>query len=57
MLHYQLDLNSLVYSDGTNVNLGIRQKGYYTPTTAYTAVDGDQLLIDTSGGGIGLQLQ
>ena len=40
----------LVYSDGTNVNLGIRQKGYYTPTTAYTAVDGDQLLIDTSGG-------
>ena len=43
----------LVYSDATNVNLGIRQKGYYTPTTAYTAVDGDQLLIDTSGGGIG----
>ena len=43
----------LLYSDGTNVNLGIRQKGYYTPTTAYTAVDGDQLLIDTSGGGIG----
>ena len=43
----------LVYSDGTNVNLGIRQKGYYTPTTAYTAVDGDQLLIDTSGSGIG----
>ena len=43
----------LVYSDGTNVNLGLRQKGYYTPTTAYTAVDGDQLLIDTSGSGIG----
>ena len=43
----------LVYSDSTNVNLGIRQKGYYTPTTAYTAVDGDQLLIDTSGSGIG----
>jgi len=43
----------LLYSDGTNVNLGIRQKGYYTPTTAYTAVDGDQLLIDTSGSGIG----
>ena len=43
----------LVYSDATNVNLGIRQKGYYTPTTAYTAVDGDQLLIDTSGSGIG----
>ena len=43
----------LLYSDGTNINLGIRQKGYYTPTTAYTAVDGDQLLIDTSGSGIG----
>ena len=43
----------MLYSDGTNVNLGIRQKGYYTPTTAYTAVDGDQLLIDTSGSGIG----
>ena len=44
---------SLVYSDGTNVNLGLRQKGYFTPAGDYTAVNGDQLLIDTSGGGIG----
>ena len=36
----------LVYSDGTNVNLGTRTKGYYTvPATDYTAVNGDQLLI------------
>jgi len=43
----------LVYSDGTNVVLGMRSKGYYTvPTTTYTAVKDDQLLIDTSGGGV-----
>ena len=39
---------SLVYSDGTNVSLGIRNKGYVTlnssTITAYTAVDGDQYL-------------
>ena len=44
---------SLVYSDGTNINLGIREKGYYTVPGAYTAVEGDQLLVDTSGSGIG----
>jgi len=43
----------LVYSDGTNINLGIREKGYYTVPGAYTAVEGDQLLVDTSGSGIG----
>ena len=43
----------LLYSDGTNINLGIREKGYYTVPGAYTAVEGDQLLVDTSGGGIG----
>ena len=43
---------SLLYSDGTNINKGIINKGYYTVPAAYTAVDGDQLLIDTSGGGI-----
>ena len=43
----------LVYSDGTNVVLGMREKGYYTvPTTTYTAVNGDQLLVDTSSGQI-----
>ena len=43
---------SLIYSDGTNVNKGLINKGYYTVPGAYTAVDGDQLLIDTSSGGI-----
>ena len=43
----------LVYSDGTNVVLGMRTKGYYTvPSTTYTAVKDDQLLIDTSSGQI-----
>tara|TARA_S200002703_G_scaffold114514_1_gene100005 strand:- start:431 stop:1159 length:729 start_codon:yes stop_codon:yes gene_type:complete len=45
----------LVYSDGTNVNLGTRTKGYYTvPATAYTAVNGDQLLINTSSNDSGV---
>ena len=44
---------NLVYSDGTNINLGIRNKGYVTPGATYTAVNGDQVLVDTSGGGIG----
>jgi len=44
---------TLLYSDGTNINLGLRQKGYHTPSANYTAVNGDQILINTSGGGIG----
>lgn len=44
---------NLVYSDGTNVSLGLRKKGYYTIPANYTAVNGDQLLVDTSGSGIG----
>ena len=44
---------NLVYSDGTNVSLGLRTKGYYTIPANYTAVNGDQLLVDTSGSGIG----
>jgi len=44
---------SLVYSDGTNISLGLQKKGYYTPSANYTAVNGDQVLVDTSGGGIG----
>ena len=44
---------NLVYSDGTNINLGIRNKGYVTPGATYTAVNGDQVLVDTSGSGIG----
>ena len=44
---------NLLYSDGTNVHLGLRHKGYITPSQAYTTVNGDQVLVDTSGGGIG----
>ena len=44
---------TIVYSDGTNITGKLQSKGYYTPTTTYTTVNGDQVLIDTSGGGIG----
>ena len=44
---------NLLYSDGTNISLGIRHKGYVTPGATYTTVSGDQVLVDTSGGGIG----
>ena len=43
---------SLLYSDGTNVNKGLINKGYYTVPGAYQAVDGDQLLVNTSSSGI-----
>jgi hypothetical protein len=42
-----------LYSDGTNISLGLRKKGYVTPGATYTAVNGDQVLVDTSGSGIG----
>ena len=44
---------SLVYSDGTNINLGLQKKGYITPSATYTTVNGDQVLVNTSGSGIG----
>ena len=44
---------NLLYSDGTNINLGLRTKGYVTPGATYTTVNGDQVLVDTSGSGIG----
>ena len=44
---------TVLYSDGTNITGKLQTKGYYTPTTKYTTVNGDQVLIDTSGGGIG----
>ena len=44
----------VLYSDGTNISSGPLTKGYYTIPGAYTAVNGDQLLIDTSGGGLGV---
>ena len=51
---------SLVYSDGTNISLGIRQKGYVTlnssTITAYTAVDGDQILANTTANPITVTL-
>ena len=51
---------SLVYSDGTNVSLGMRNKGYVTlnssAITAYTAVDGDQILANTTANPITVTL-
>ena len=44
----------VLYSDGTNISSGPITKGYYTIPGAYTAVNGDQLLINTSGSGGGL---
>ena len=44
----------ILYSDGTNINSGSLTKGYYTIPGGYTAVNGDQLLVDTSGGGLGV---
>jgi hypothetical protein len=44
---------TVLYSDGTNITGTLQTKGYYTPTTTYTTVNGDQVLIDTSGSGIG----
>jgi len=44
---------TVLYSDGTNITGKLQTKGYYTPTTTYTTVNGDQVLVDTSGGGIG----
>ena len=44
---------TILYSDGTNITGKLQTKGYYTPPSTYTAVNGDQLLINTSGSGIG----
>ena len=43
---------TVVYSDGTNITGKLQTKGYYTVPGDYTAVNNDQLLIDTSSGGI-----
>ena len=51
---------SLVYSDGTNVSLGIRNKGYVTldsgTITAYTSTDGDQIFANTTSNPITVTL-
>ena len=44
----------VLYSDGTNISSGPITKGYYTIPAAYTAVNDDQLLINTTGTGGGL---
>jgi hypothetical protein len=44
---------TVLYSDGTNITGKLQTQGYYTPSATYTAVNGDQLLINTSGSGIG----
>jgi hypothetical protein len=43
---------TVLYSDGTNITGKLQTKGYYTPSANYTAVNGDQVLVDTSSGGI-----
>ena len=43
----------ILYSDGANMFSGPMTKGYYTPSATYTAVNGDQILVNTSGSGIG----
>ena len=44
---------TVLYSDGTNITGKLQTKGYHTPSATYTTVNGDQILVDTSGGGIG----
>jgi len=46
----------LVIVDGTNVVNGFVQKGYKTTTTAYTAVNGDQIFVDTSSTAVTITL-
>mgnify|MGYP003634816161 FL=1 len=44
---------TVLYSDGTNISGKLQTKGYTTPSATYTTVNGDQVLVDTSGSGIG----
>ena len=43
---------TVLYSDGTNITGKLQTKGYYTPSATYTTVNGDQVLVNTSGSGI-----
>lgn len=45
-----------VFSNGTNISLGLLTKGYYSTSSAYTATSGDQVIVDTSGGVVTLTL-
>jgi len=46
----------VLYSDGTNISSGPITKGFNTVTSAYTAVSGDQILANTTGGAITITL-
>jgi hypothetical protein len=46
----------VLYSDGTNMFSGPMTKGFNTVTSAYTAVSGDQILANTTGGAITITL-
>jgi hypothetical protein len=46
----------VLYSDGTNIHSGPMTKGYVTVTAAYTAVAGDQVMANTTGGAITVTL-
>ena len=46
----------VLYSDGTNIHSGPMTKGYVTVTAAYTAVAGDQIMANTTGGAITVTL-
>ena len=45
-----------VFSNGTNISLGLSTKGYYSTSSAYTATSGDQVIVDTSSGVVTLTL-
>ena len=47
-INLPIQSTSLLYSDGTNVSLGMQNKGYATINGAYIAVNGDQIFVDTS---------
>ena len=47
---------SVLYSDGTNIVNALVEKGYKTATTAYTAVNGDQIFVDTASTAVTITL-
>jgi hypothetical protein len=48
---------TVLYSDGTNITGKLQTKGYTTPGATYTTVNGDQVLVNTSGVVLVHQLQ
>ena len=51
-LAFPIGSTTVLYSDGTNITGKLQTKGYYTPSATYTTVNGDQILVNTSGSGI-----